>query len=430
MKNDERFNALKILLSLLQENKPLSQLFQVNPNVSPLCKEICFGVCRHYFRLEAFAHALIKKQPKSQDIWLCILIGLYQLHFLNKADYAVVKETVNLLERIKKPWAKGLVNAVLRNFCRERENLIQQLQTNPSFVYGHPHWFVKRVQADWPLYWESLLRTNDKHPPLNLRVNQRQTNRQAYIDRLSKAGIPGFSLPHSEAGIQLNRPCEVSDLPEFSSGAVSVQDESAQLAISLLDLKPGLRVLDACSAPGGKTGHILETEAGLKACVALDVSKRRLKRVEENLARLGLQHHAMLIQGDALEPEKWWDGELFDRILLDAPCSATGIIRRQPDLKLLRTEAGIENAVKLQAQLLHSLWPLLKPGGRMVYATCSVIPEENSQQILNFSNQVNQCEVLQMDQAWGIKTGYGWQILPQTEQGGDGFFYSVLLKTE
>ena len=425
MKKNERLQALHILTTLLQENTPLSHLMQSAKQLSPLTKEICFGVCRHYFRLAALADGLLKKRPKDLDVWANLLMGLYQLHYLRIPDYAVVKETVALLDQIKKSWAKGLVNAVLRTYCREQAELLPRIQNTTTFIYGHPEWFIKRLQKAWPDDWEAILQANDQHPPMSLRVNRRHTSSSEYLIRLEQAGIDAHPHQYSLLGIVITNPCDVHDLPGFSTGDVSVQDEAAQLAVSLLDLKPGLRLLDACAAPGGKTCHILETEEGLSACVALDIDSKRLTRVQENLNRLNLK--ATLLKGDGLQPKTWWDGLLFDRILLDAPCSATGVLRRHPDIKLLRTEADIAAVTKLQRDLLDALWPLLAPGGTLVYATCSVMPEENEQQIYHFIESQTDCQYLEQSHPWGRATGPGWQILPGNSNM-DGFFYSVLRK--
>ncbi|HHF7346146.1 TPA: 16S rRNA (cytosine(967)-C(5))-methyltransferase RsmB [Legionella feeleii] len=427
MKKNERLQALRILVKLLQERTPLSHLFQAQSELTPLTKEICFGVCRHYFRLQAIADCLVDKRPKAVEVWLVLLIGLYQLHFMQKPDYAVVKETVALLDPLKKSWAKGLVNAVLRTYCREQDALVARLQTNPDFLYGHPAWFVERLQKDWPDGWQAILQANDAHPPMSLRVNRQRGDRAAYLERLHQKGIKAYPTMDAIQGITLENACNVDDLPGFSCGDVSVQDEAAQFAVSLLSLQPGLRLLDACCAPGGKTCHILETEPALKACIALDIDEKRLQRVRENLTRLNLK--ATLLQGDGLKPESWWDGQLFERILLDAPCSATGVIRRHSDIKLLRTEAEVTEITHLQRALLKSLWPLLAPQGLLVYATCSILKEENEQQIAQFVAKHPDCEVVTGQKNWGRVTGYGWQIFPG-ENNRDGFFYSVLRKRD
>ena len=425
MKKNERLQALQILTTVLQEKTPLLHLMQAAADLSPFSKELCFGVCRQYYRLQALADCLVKKRPKQEDVWICLLMGLYQLHYLKIPDYAVVKESVALLAPIKKVWAKGLVNAILRTYCREQESLINRLAHDTAFRYGHPDWLIKRIKLSWPDHWEAILQANDTHPPMSLRVNHQQTTAEAYLATLKNAEIEARLHPYATNGIILNTPCGVLDLPGFTQGDVSVQDAAAQLTVSLLDLKPGLRLLDACCAPGGKTCHILETQPDLAACVSLDIERSRLARVQDNLNRLNL--HATLIQGDGLNPQAWWDGVPFDRILLDAPCSATGVIRRHPDIKLLRTEAEIHAVSKTQHDLLQALWPLLAPGGIMVYATCSIMPEENELQVAEFATHHLDCKLEVDEKPWGHSTGHGWQILPG-EYDMDGFFYSVLRK--
>ncbi|MFI4918392.1 MAG: 16S rRNA (cytosine(967)-C(5))-methyltransferase RsmB [Legionellales bacterium] len=420
-----RLQALKILTALVRDKSSLSQLMSDSTEISPMTKELCFGVCRHYFRLQAMADCLVTKRPKELEIWLALLMGLYQLHYMHQPDYAVVKETVALLEKIKKTWAKGLVNAVLRNFCRQKDEILVRLAQEPAFLYGQPQWLLQRLKADWPDAWEAVAAANDEHPPMTLRVNRNKSAAADYLKLLNEAGIEAFAHPVAAEGLTLVTPCDVRSLPGFAEGHVSVQDGAAQLAVSLLSLKPGQRLLDACCAPGGKTCHILESEPNLAACIALDVDARRLKKVRENLGRLHLE--ATLLQGDALSPESWWDGCLFDRILLDAPCSATGVIRRHSDIKLLRTEEEIFAVTQVQRNMLRSLWPLLQPGGLMVYATCSVVPDENEKQIAAFVAAHADCTIVPGNWLWGRATGHGQQILPG-EHGMDGFFYSVLQK--
>lgn len=421
MKHNERLQAVRILTRLLQDRTPLSHLLQAETH-SPLTKEICFGVCRHYFFLESLAKRLLKKKPKEIEIWISLLIGLYQLRFLRIPDYAVVKETVALMDQIKKPWAKGLINAVLRTYCREQDSSLQVLEPH---TLNHPDWFIQAMQKAWPDDWQNILQANDVHPPMSLRVNGLRTTVPEYLARLQSTGMIAKQHPYAPFAIELQQPCDVFELPGFKEGDISVQDVAAQLAIPLLSLKPGLRVLDACSAPGGKTCHILETEPELSACIAMDIDNTRLFRVKENLARLHL--HASLLAADALHTEKWWDGEPFDRILLDAPCSATGVIRRHPDIKILRTENDISTAVNLQQRLLHALWPLLAPGGLLIYATCSVMPQENEQQIAEFVSKQKDSHFVLEKKSWGHFTGHGWQLFPG-ENNMDGFFYSVLSK--
>lgn len=424
---NERLHALKILTHLLVEKTSLMQLMQASAQVSPMTKEICFGFCRHYFRLQAIVNCLIQKKPKETEIWVALLIGIYQLHYMKLPDYAVVKETVALLDKLKKTWAKGLLNAVLRNFCRQQDEIITRLNHDAMFLYGHPQWLLERLQKDWPRDWPAIVQANDVHPPMTLRVNLKKISVADYLEALKQADIGAELHRIVPEAIILKTPCDVNQLPGFAEGLVSVQDGAAQIAASLLSLKPGLRVLDACSAPGGKTCHILEKEPHLAACVAVDIEPKRLTRVQENLNRLNLQ--ATLLQGDALHPSQWWDGTLFDRILLDAPCSATGVIRRHSDIKLLRNNEEITAITKIQHAMLRSLWPLLAKGGLLVYATCSVITAENEQQINRFINENPDCKIIETSELWGHVTEYGQQILPG-EQGMDGFFYAVLFKDE
>lgn len=424
MKPNERLQAFNILLSVVKHKSSLTQCMPPSAELSPWTKALCFGVCRHFFRLEALAYTLVDKKPKNIEIWLILLMGLYQLHYMRQADYAVIKETVGLLDCIKKTWAKGLVNAVLRNFCRQSTNLLAVLEHQPAWIYGQPAWLMSQLQKDWPDDWQHIAMANDAHPPMTLRVNKQKNTVSDYLAQLNQAAK---AHPIAMDAITLDSPCDVHELPGFSEGLVSVQDAAAQLAASLLDLKPGLRLLDACCAPGGKTCHILETQTQLAFTLALDVDAKRLDLVRANLNRLNLQTE--LKQADALTPDLWWDGQLFDRILLDAPCSATGVIRRHPDIKLLREADDILTISQVQKQLLQALWPLLAPGGIMVYATCSLIRRENDESLRQFLSVHSDCQIIKINASWGRPTEFGRQILPGDE-GMDGFFYSVLQKNK
>lgn len=422
MSRNERVQAVKILTQVIERHSSLAQGLS---DASPMTKELCFGVCRHYLRLSMLADSLLDKRPKALDVWVTLLLGIYQLHYMQLPDYAVVKETVSVLEKIKKGWAKGLVNAVLRAFCRRHQDLIASVKDNPQFFSGHPQHIVDRIQKAWPNDWQNIVLANDTRPPMTLRVNTNKISVSEYLNVLAQHKIAAEAHAIVSSAVTLNTPCDVRSLPGFAEGLLSVQDAAAQLAASLLSLKPGLRVLDACCAPGGKTCHILEMEPQLSSCVALDVDERRLKRVEENLNRQ--QVRAQVLHGDALLPDRWWNKELFDRILLDAPCSATGVIRRHADIKLLRTEDEINSIIRVQTQMLRAIWPLLAPQGILLYATCSIFPEENEYQIAQFVAEHRDCAVLPINAEWGRNTGHGRQILPG-EQGMDGFFYSALLK--
>lgn len=426
MKNNDRWNALQILTDVIDNKHQLGFCLQ-KQDYSPLTKALCFGVCRHYFRLQKIAQKLLLKQPEDKVVWLCLLLGLFQLHYLAKPAYATVQETVGLLNKARKSSARALVNAVLRRFCREKEEILGALAASPEYQNGHPAWLQERIRKDWPEQWLKIIRANDEHPPLTLRVNQRLIRRGEYLQLLQDKQIPAKALPHTPQAIAVPEDRDVTELPGYMEGYFSVQDEAAQAVISLLDLKPGQRVLDACAAPGGKTCAILEAEPLLSHCLALDISKERTQRIEINLKRLGL--NAEIAVGDASEPGQWWNGVLFDRILLDAPCSALGVIRRHPDIKLLRTPEEVLQISQLQSRLLSALWPLLKPSGLLVYATCSILPIENDLQIRDFSGKNEDCEVLPIKADWGQVSPFGWQILPG-EGNCDGFFYSVLRKAK
>lgn len=422
MTHNDRLEAFSILKRVFINKSSLTPLLHSR---TALTKALCFGVCRHYYRLQAVLNHLMDKAPKEVEISIILALGIYQLQFLMKPEYATVKETVALLDKLKKPWAKGLANAVLRRFCRERQAILAALESDEAFSFAHPTWFCERLKRDWPQDWLSILKANDAHPPMSLRVNLRQGSREHYLACLKDANLQATLHQQSLSGLTLTSACDVAELPGFADGVVSVQDEAAQLAVTLLELKPGQRILDVCAAPGGKTCHILEACPALLDCVAVDIDAQRLQRVQENLSRLKLK--ATLKQGDALQPSTWWDGQYFDRILLDAPCSATGVIRRHPDIKVLRNEENIAKIVQLQAQILAAVWPLLKRGGLLVYATCSVLKAENEEQMSNFLETNPDATCLQGNKPWGETCRHGWQILPG-RNGCDGFFYCVLSK--
>ena len=390
-----------------------------------LTHELCYGSCRWYPLLNGYLQPLLKKdlRNKDKDIFALLIIGLYQLEFTRIPHHAAINETVNAAKVLKKPWAAKFINGVLRNYLRTKEQLHYQAK-QPSLRYAHPHWFLSALQVAWPAYFDSVLKANNHHPPFTLRVNQRQTTRSAYSAQLKHQGINAVSTGFSPWGLVVSNALPVDQLPEFAAGAVSIQDEAAQLAPSLLQLQPDLRVLDACCAPGGKTCHIGESEP-LVDLVAIDVDERRLKRVYENLARLKIA--AEVICGDACSPEDWWDGRYFDRILLDAPCSATGVIRRHPDIKLLLEEKDVAVLIEQQKKLLQSMWSLLKPDGLLVYATCSVLPSENSSVIKWFIDQHKDAVHESIASSWGLPQPFGRQLLPQID-GHDGFYYACVRK--
>ena len=403
------------------------QLDKVEPRDRSLTQELAFGTARWEPRLSALAEKLLQKPFKAadKDVEALLLVGLYQLLYTRIPAHAALGETVGCADKLKKPWAKGLLNAVLRRAQREAEPLLAEMERDPMVRTAHPRWLQKALKAHWPEHWEAICAANNAHPPLMLRVNRRHGSRDDYLQQLQASGIEATACTFSRDGIRLIRACDVTTLPGFAEGYVSVQDEAAQLAADLLDLAPGQRVLDACCAPGGKTCHILEAEPELAGVVAIDLEAKRLVRVRENLARLKLD--AELIAADGRDVSKWWDGKPFQRILLDAPCSATGVIRRHPDIKLARKAEDIAPLAHLQGELLDALWPTLAVGGIMLYATCSTLPTENSETIAAFLERTPGARELDIAGPFGLQQPHGRQLLAQMD-GHDGFYYAKLIK--
>lgn len=404
----------------------LAQL--ASPRDAGFVQELSFGVMRWRLRLEASLTVLLRRpfKRRDMDVHALLLVGLYQLIYLRVPDHAAVAETVSAVKGLKKQWARGLVNATLRNFLRRKQALLAAAdQTRPG-RYSHPLWLIEALKTDWPDDWRTILDANNEHPPMTLRVNRRHTTRGELQRRLTGDGLDCAVVPLAEDALTLLQSQAVGRIPGFNDGDLSVQDAGAQLAVVALACADNQRVLDACAAPGGKTCHILERHSGLAACIALDVAEHRVHRVHDNLTRLGLS--GTVCCGDAGNPQAWWDGVAFDRILLDAPCSGSGVIRRHPDIKTLRRPSDIDQLVDAQSQLLASLWQLLAPGGRMVYATCSVLKAENEQQIAEFLHRTPDARVQPLPEQWGRVAGSGRQILPG-ENGMDGFYYASLAKT-
>ncbi len=427
-----RLAAARALTAVLAGKASLAsslptQLERVSERDKGLVQELAFGTARWQPRLSILALELLSKpfRKADQDVEALLLIGLYQLLYTRIPAHAAIAETVGCATALKKPWAKGLLNAVLRRAQREAETLLPLLEKDPVVLTAHPRWLQKSLKAFWPDDWLAICAANNSHPPLTLRVNQRVSSRDAYLAQLTECGIDGQATTFSQDGITLTTPCDVTTLPGFADGAVSVQDEAAQLAAGLLRLEPGQRVLDACCAPGGKTCHILESEAQLQEVVAIDLEPQRLERVKANLQRLKLQ--ATLRSGDARALDQWWDGQSFQRILLDAPCSATGVIRRHPDIKLTRNADDIVALAQLQGELLDALWATLADNGILLYATCSTLPTENTEVIAAFLQRTSDAQELPFAAAFGKAQPHGQQLLAQVG-GHDGFYYARLIK--
>ena len=427
-----RLAAARALAAVLSGKASLNsslpaQLDKVDERDRGLTQDLAFGTARWQPRLDLLAAQLLQKPFKAADadVQALLLVGLYQLFYTRIPAHAAIGETVGCADKLKKPWAKGLLNAVLRRAQREGEELLAGMERDPVVRTAHPRWLQKALKAFWPEQWEAICAANNAHPPMILRVNRRHHSRDAYLALLAEAGIGASACQYSRDGIVLAEACDVRGLPGFAEGWVSVQDEAAQLSADLLELAPGQRVLDACCAPGGKTCHLLEAEAGLAHMVAIDLEAKRLTRVRENLDRLQLD--AELIACDARDTASWWDGKPFQRILLDAPCSATGVIRRHPDIKLTRQADDIPALATLQGELLDALWPTLEVGGMLLYATCSSLPTENTEVVGAFLARTPGARELDLATEAGLRQPHGRQLLAQ-EGGHDGFYYAKLIK--
>jgi 16S rRNA (cytosine967-C5)-methyltransferase len=415
------------VLGGLSLNRALpARLDRVDMRDRSLLQQLCYGTLRDAPRLQAILGQLLDKplRDKDRDLQGLLLCGLHQLDSTRVPDHAAVAATVEATRTLKKQWAKGMTNAVLRRFLREREALVMALDAAASA--SHPPWLYEAICRQWPTAADAILDANNHHPPMTLRVNAQHSSREAYLALLQQQGLSASASAISADAIRLSQAVDVGELPGFWEGHISVQDEAAQMAAPLLQARPGDRVLDACAAPGGKTGHLLELQPGIVELVAMDIDDARLSKVHENLQRLDLK--ATLLPGDAANPPAVLAAESFDRILVDAPCSASGVIRRHPDVKLLRRNSDIQKLAEQQLNILKGLWPLLKVGGRMLYVTCSILEEENSQLVGRFLEQHPNARPEAPDVLWGEMTPLGRQLLP-TRDGSDGLFYCTLIKT-
>lgn len=400
-----------------------------DPRDAAFARHLAYGVLRWLSALEWLAGELLDRplKPRDRDIHRLILVGLFELWKGGSAEHAAVNETADCARMAGKPWAVGLINAVLRRFQREREALLEKLGER-SERFAHPEWLIERLKADWPEDWQAILEANNRPAGLWLRVNRTRSTLKQLEHLFGDAGLEAHRHPHAPDALEVRPAAPVEQLPGLEEGLWSVQDPAAQLAPQWLDPEPGQRVLDACAAPGGKACHFLEAFPDIRL-TALDRSESRLRRLIDSAGRLGhaASGRLAIIAGDALHPETWWDGTPFDRILLDAPCTSTGVIRRHPEIKWLRGAAQVEDAAKMQARLLRSLWPLLKAGGILVYCTCSVLGDENSEQTRRFLEFHADARREPREADYGRPSGAGRQILPG-EADMDGFFYARLRK--
>lgn len=394
------------------------------PQQMPLLRALSYGVLRDYSLLATLLARMMEtplnKEPELHALMLC---GLFQLRSMRVATHAAVNETVEAVAVLGKEKLRGLVNAVLRRYQRERPALEALLPTHPAKQFSYPGWLSDRIEADWPENWQAVLAAGNEQGPLTLRVNRRRVSREHYLKRLDSAGIYAIAVPYADDAVTLGEPMPVEDIPGFSDGMVSVQDAAAQLAADLLDARPGMRVLDACAAPGGKAAHLLERVDDLDL-MALDKDPGRLGRVADTMRRLKLDAH--LVLGDACDNRNWWHHNPFDRILMDAPCSGTGVIRRHPDIKWLRRHTDIPQLAGVQLEMLKSLWQMLGRDGILLYATCSILKAEGEDVVKTFLKSQPDAKHLAIEAEWGEARIVGRRIAP----GGamDGFYYARLLK--
>ncbi|MGM0525912.1 MAG: 16S rRNA (cytosine(967)-C(5))-methyltransferase RsmB [Pseudomonadota bacterium] len=428
---ESRAAAARILFRILEQGESLSTAFPAETKTldagdKRLAQAISYGVLRFLPALNKLVAAKLDKPLKGKIKILnsLLLVGAYQLYQLRTKDHAAVSATVEAAKLLKRKNHTGLINGVLRQLLREAperdEN--EQRPLPADALENHPRWLVDIIKSDHPDHWLELLQANNQHPPMWLRVNLNKTSRSDYQTQLSDKGINATADDLVPSALRLDKATSVDQLPGFEQGAVSVQDRSAQMAAFLLNADPSHNVLDCCAAPGGKTQHLLEQHQFATPLTAIDIDPRRLVRVEENLARQ--EQPAKVICADVIDTESWWDGQLFDRILLDAPCSATGVIRRHPDIKWLRRSSDIDALVALQAKILDHIWPLVANGGELLYATCSVISKENQQQVDSFLERTSDANLIPINEQTDTL-----QILPAAD-GGDGFFYARFKKQQ
>lgn len=426
-----RLAAVNVVSAVVDDGRSLSALQDVFDAVDPsrdraLAMELSYGVLRWRWQLDGIAHRLLSKplRRRDRDVMLLIWVGIYQLLHMRIPPHAAVTETVNAVRAMDKEWAAGLVNACLRRFVRERDGLLAQADQADEQALSYPRWWLARLRRDWPAQWREIAEAGNRRAPMTLRTNKLRIEREQLSARLTEAGLSHALCAYSSDGIRLDEPVDVAKIPGFVDGSCSVQDEAAQLAPGLLDLGPDQRVLDACAAPGGKACHLAECSPRSQV-VAVDIDSVRMRRVDENAARLGVALRSTV--GDVAKPAQWWDGQLFDRMLLDAPCSASGVVRRHPDIKSLRRDEDISALAVTQQDLLENLWPLLKPGGILLYVTCSVFREENDAVVARFLAGHPGAMEYPIDSQWGNKLAVGQQILP-SEQMMDGFYFARLVK--
>jgi 16S rRNA (cytosine967-C5)-methyltransferase len=430
-----RASAAKIVAAVIDEGRSLDDLLAAEDDAGSargLKRSLCYGTLRWHVRLAAILNALATRSPDQLAPRLRALleIGLFQLVSGETAAHAAVSETVSAARVLGFEKAAGFVNAILRRFQREQADILHAIDRDVALRTAHPRWFVDALRADRGEAALAALDANNAHPPLWLRVNTMRGDVARATTELEAAGFTVAAHPFARDALQVSPPADVRSLPGFVEGRLSVQDAAAQLAVDLLEPQAGEHILDACAAPGGKTCHVLERTGGQAQVTAVDIAEQRLTRVRENLERLGL--HAQLLAADVASAAGWWDGQPYDRVLLDVPCSATGVIRRHPDIKVLRRARDIPALARQQAGLLGAAWRLVRPGGRLLYTSCSVLAAENERVVAGFLARTPGAIDLtpELTRGWPARppgAGPGYQVLPG-EVGMDGFYYACLSK--
>ena len=422
---EPRAVAAQIVKQVAQDKRSLDPVLEEhlkrNNKDSALIHELAAGTLRWWWRLTAQADELLDKPLKSKDLdlYCLIMVGLYQLQFTRIPDHAAVSQTVNASKLIGKQWSNKLVNALMRRFIREGDVITEQFKHDPTFVYSHPDWMIEKLKVDWPDDWNKVLAANNEQQNLTVRVNNQKATVDQVCHSLQQQQIEFSKAQDSPVGIRVLDKTKIWQSQLWRDGLVCVQDESAQLTAYMTKLEPGMRVLDACAAPGGKTCHLLERQPELEL-LALEIEPVRLERLKQNLDRLNLDCETKV--ADAGDPKSWWDARQFDLILIDAPCSGSGVINKHPDIKHLRRVTDIEQNIQSQRLLLDKLWPVLKTGGQLLYCTCSVFRQENDQQAQWFINKYANAKELTLDDRFGRKMPFGRQRLP-SDYESDGFYY-------
>ena len=443
--------AVHVLCQVLDRKRKLSEAFRSTsgcfskPRDRALYKALCFGVLRWLPRFDFLYHRLCTHRHARGDLALrCTFhIGVYQIEHMHIPDHAAVDTSVQVCHERGEPRAAKLINALLRHYLREQETMRQTVARNETAQFAHPRWWLSALRTAWPDDWQLIVAENNGHPPLHLRVNPLHHSRESFLRLLAASGHQAHPCPYASTAVCIKSPLPVTEIPGYAEGYFAVQDASAQLAAKLLTIGPRQRMLDACAAPGGKTGLFLEQWPDMGSLTAIDQRSNEIARLRETLKRLGhlsssgksglspdtSRRFIHILCGDLAQPESWWDGQLFDAILLDAPCSGSGTIRRRPDIKVLRTRRHIDTLVDTQKRLLNVCWKLLTPGGQLLYATCSLLPEENTLQIQGFLHRQSDCMIDPIEAQWGRDTGFGRQLITG-HCGMDGFFYCRMRKTQ